>query len=191
MTITKALVGAALLFGAVSGQATSTPGPTGTAASPAATITSVSDCHNHGTTQYCVAGDEEYAVATTPSAGETLPTAYSGCHNHGSELYCLTDDGGEVQLLVEGATASEESADDSASGELNCHFHAGVEHCVGAGASEGGAVSCERRDREYDIPLRIGLIFAILAASAIGMYRVFCHESIRLTPLKAPLDPYS
>lgn len=76
-----------------------------------------------------------------------------------------------MQLLAEGSTAGtgeEPSPKDS----VNCHFHAGVEHCVGAGGEESGAASCERRARDYNIPLRIGLIFAILASSAIGMFCV-------------------
>ena len=167
----QALLSVALFVTTAHGQATSTSGPIISATSASATttsaITSVSDCHNHGTAQYCVAGPDEYQVLTTPTSGEVLPTAYAGCHNHGPELYCLTDNGGEVQLLVEGAEASEEPAD-AATGELNCHFHAGVEHCVGADGEGSAPVSCERRERDYNIPLRIGLIFAILASSAIG-----------------------
>lgn len=44
-------------------------------------------------------------------------------------------------------------------------------HCVGAGESEsGGTRSCERTDREYNVPLRIGLLFVVLVTSAIGMF---------------------
>ncbi|MBE3047223.1 hypothetical protein IMZ48_32810 [Candidatus Bathyarchaeota archaeon] len=46
-------------------------------------------------------------------------------------------------------------------------------HCVAAGeeegASEGGAAQCDKVDRDYDVKLRIGLIFAVLATSAVGM----------------------
>lgn len=44
-------------------------------------------------------------------------------------------------------------------------------HCVAAGeeeSEEGSAESCAKVDREYNVPLRIGLIFAVLATSALG-----------------------
>lgn len=37
-------------------------------------------------------------------------------------------------------------------------------HCVGGSAE----TTCERKDRDYNIKLRIGLIFPMLFASAIG-----------------------
>lgn len=40
-----------------------------------------------------------------------------------------------------------------------------IRHCVGAG---GGPRSCERVDRDYNIPLRVGVLFAVLVASALG-----------------------
>lgn len=45
-------------------------------------------------------------------------------------------------------------------------------HCVGAGESENGdqARDCSKVDREYNIPLRIGLIFAVLGTSALGKH---------------------
>lgn len=36
-------------------------------------------------------------------------------------------------------------------------------HCTG-----DVETSCERRDRDYNVPLRIGLLFVVLATSAIG-----------------------
>lgn len=44
-------------------------------------------------------------------------------------------------------------------------------HCVDEGESEeseGSEASCAKIDREYNVPLRIGLIFAVLATSAVG-----------------------
>lgn len=49
--------------------------------------------------------------------------------------------------------------------DQDCHFHAGVEHCVTRSTNK----VCERVDRDYNIPLRIGLLFAILAASLVGV----------------------
>jgi hypothetical protein len=43
-------------------------------------------------------------------------------------------------------------------------------HCVGGGESEGSHASCGLQTRDYDIPLRIGTLFAVLATSAIGVF---------------------
>ena len=54
-------------------------------------------------------------------------------------------------------------------------------HCTAAGeeegASEGGKAQCEKVDRDYDVKLRIGLIFAVLATSAVGRSPLtWCEE---------------
>lgn len=51
----------------------------------------------------------------------------------------------------------------------NCHFHFGVEHCTG-GHGEAAEQSCAKVDRHYNIPLRIGAIFIVLATSAIAVF---------------------
>jgi zinc transporter 1/2/3 len=38
------------------------------------------------------------------------------------------------------------------------------------GEESSGSAHCERKDREYNVPLRVGLLFVILATSAIGVY---------------------
>lgn len=43
-------------------------------------------------------------------------------------------------------------------------------HCVSAGASESGEMNCARVDRDYNIKLRVGLLFVMLATSAIGVF---------------------
>ncbi|WYZ33936.1 hypothetical protein EsH8_I_000212 [Colletotrichum jinshuiense] len=159
--------------GAVAATATAA---TTTAAAVTGAPTAVSDCHLHGTTVFCMWGTSEYQVMTTPTntAASAIPTAFTGCHAHGSDTYCLAPNGDDVEIVAEGA---EESSDtdgtdsEEPQGE-NCHFHAGVEHCVGAGESESGSssVSCDKVTRDYNIPLRIGLIFVILVTSAFGVY---------------------
>ena len=48
-------------------------------------------------------------------------------------------------------------------------------HCVGDGESEsGGEKDCGIVERNYNIPLRIGLLFVILATSAIGVFLPIC-----------------
>ncbi|KAL3425038.1 ZIP zinc transporter [Phlyctema vagabunda] len=149
--------------------------PTSVAAETTATAqtTAITDCHDHGTTQYCVKGDgEEVQVLATATGSDALPTAYTGCHAHGTEMFCLAPDGSEVEVVGAAATAesgdtvSEEPAEE---GGENCHFHAGVEHCVGSEGEES-ATNCERRDRDYNVGLRIGLIFPILITSALAVY---------------------
>jgi hypothetical protein len=43
-------------------------------------------------------------------------------------------------------------------------------HCVGAGESEDSTASCGIQTRDYDVPLRIGTLFVVLATSAIGVF---------------------
>ncbi|KAM0309544.1 hypothetical protein ACHAO8_008915 [Botrytis cinerea] len=157
---------------------TPTQTPTPTPTSPTSVIaqttgnvqtTAITDCHQHDTTQYCVKGNgEEVQVLATATGNEALPTAYNGCHSHGSTTFCLGPDGAEVEVVgstEEVVSTGEESSTESEGGE-NCHFHAGVEHCVG-GSTEA---TCERKDRDYNVKLRIGLLFVILFTSAIGVY---------------------
>ncbi|KAJ5376629.1 hypothetical protein N7509_013515 [Penicillium cosmopolitanum] len=146
----------------------------------AATATTTGDssmitgCHAHGDDVYCIdsAGDEVLvSVTATPTTG--IPASYTGCHSHGSQTYCL-DSGGEDVLVGEEEThdhahESEEEATDTES-STNCHFHAGVEHCVGAGESEGSSSSCGVQTRDYEMPLRIGTLFVVLVTSAIGVF---------------------
>ncbi|KAJ0417924.1 ZIP zinc transporter-domain-containing protein [Aspergillus carlsbadensis] len=146
----------------------------------------ITGCHKHGDDVYCIteSGDEVQVLLENPPAGDP-PESYTDCHSHGDTQYCVDADGNDVQILAEGATVddstssdettteSESTEEDSTEG-LNCHFHAGVEHCVGAGESESGgsssAASCGLRERDYDIPLRIGTLFVVLATSAIGVF---------------------
>ncbi|CAD6448567.1 8e7ecdd1-b1ee-4503-af3c-fe634be80221 [Sclerotinia trifoliorum] len=135
-----------------------------------AQTTAITDCHQHDTTQYCVKGNgDEVQVLATATGNEALPTAYNGCHSHDSTMFCLRPDGAEVEVLSSneeaGSTEGESTAESSEGGE-NCHFHAGVEHCVGGSAT----AICERKDRDYNVKLRIGLLFVILFTSAIGVY---------------------
>ncbi|KAJ9658049.1 high-affinity Zn(2+) transporter zrt1 [Coniosporium apollinis] len=88
-----------------------------------------------------MAGTAEYQVLAAPTATGELPAEYTGCHPHGEDLYCLTPDGEEVELVSGNVTAheGEEHTDPAPMPESagpNCHFHAGVEHCVGEGESE-------------------------------------------------------
>ncbi|KAK3987643.1 hypothetical protein QBC44DRAFT_245352 [Cladorrhinum sp. PSN332] len=151
-----------------------TPTPTQSAAAAAtpSDITAVIGCHLHGTELLCLAGETEYRVHTTVTATATqdIPPAFTGCHTHDAETFCISPSGDDVEITL----ASEEGHDDhdddgkSTTGQ-KCHFHAGVEHCVGAGGEELEK-TCERVQRDYNIKLRVGLLFVMLATSSIGVF---------------------
>lgn len=42
-------------------------------------------------------------------------------------------------------------------------------HCVGAGGEEAAA-SCDKVARDYNIPLRVGAVFIILATGSLGRF---------------------
>ena len=88
-----------------------------------------------------------------------------------SSRFCVDEEGRDVEVRRVGAeeSNSEDNSEESSGGE-NCHFHAGVEHCVGGAESESATISCERTDRDYNVPLRIGFLFIILVTSAIGVF---------------------
>ena len=148
----------------------------GEEASPVAATgqtTAVTSCHVHEATPMCIngAGEEVQIVVPTPTGGEILPTAYTGCHAHGSGMFCKDAAGAEVQVLSAKATAGEDDHsghdhDEAESGEQSCHFHAGVEHCTGG----SGQQTCARNDRDYNIKLRIGLLFVMLVGSGLAVY---------------------
>lgn len=142
-------------------------------------FTAITGCHPHGDEAFCFVGDEEYQIIVPATAtGEVAPT-YTGCHaHHNSKTFCFAADGSEIEVLVgaeeeghdheEADNDQEEGEAEESSGE-NCHFHAGVEHCNTGDHILSGEVQCSRRDRDYNIPLRIGLVFAMLATSFIGV----------------------
>ncbi|CAI5759404.1 unnamed protein product [Candida verbasci] len=135
----------------------------------------VTDCHFHDEQQYCIDwnGEEGEIIPVLANA----PNSYSGCHSHGNETFC-TFNGEEVQFLRSG-DATEVTTNDEG---LDCHFHAGVEHCTGAGVENNERV-CERVDRDYDIPLRIGFLFVILVTSSIGTFGPMIIKSLlKLSP---------
>ncbi|KAF2459183.1 ZIP zinc transporter-domain-containing protein [Lineolata rhizophorae] len=166
----------------------------------APSVTAISECHFHETTQFCMAGTSEFQVLIEATATGELPAEYTGCHNHEDEMFCFGPDGEEVEILPEGAEHDEEEEgeehdheeeeeegeehdheeeeeegeehdheeEEANSGE-DCHFHNGVEHCVGASSAET-TTSCDSPpDRDYDIPLRIGLLFVMLITTALGV----------------------
>ncbi|KAL5611850.1 hypothetical protein BROUX41_000576 [Berkeleyomyces rouxiae] len=162
-----ALVGATFTTAAA---AVTTAPPTTTTATETA-VTAVSECHTHGSQLHCMAGTVEYLVGVPVTQTTSLPTGYDGCHSHGSELFCVDENGNDVSLTREDTESSSASTTSSSvsKADMDCHFHAGVEHCVPKDGSVL-AVSCERVDRDYDVKLRIGLLFVILATSAIGVF---------------------
>ncbi|KAK2865024.1 hypothetical protein FQN49_003987 [Arthroderma sp. PD_2] len=159
----------------VSTHASITSGPTATHASTtdtAAQTTAVTGCHLHGSQTYCIAGNgNEVVVTGTATATSPPPSQFTGCHSHGKNTLCLGPDGDEYEVVPENASPGEEHGHEENGHEgLNCHFHAGVEHCVPENGSEAPPKSCDRVDRDYNIPYRVGSLFAILSTSSIAVF---------------------
>lgn len=47
-----------------------------------ATITAVSECHFHGTAQFCQAGTTEFRIV----GSATTASSYTECHKHGADM---------------------------------------------------------------------------------------------------------
>ncbi|KAJ5834667.1 hypothetical protein N7447_000693 [Penicillium robsamsonii] len=152
-------------------------------ATTSAQTSSITGCHSHGSSIYCIDGDgHEVLVSATSTPTTGIPAQYTGCHSHGSESYCMDGDGNDVLIQEEETEAegtedshSEDDAHDheesSSEAKQSCHFHVGVEHCVGEGESEEhSGSSCEIKARDYNIPLRIGTLFVVLVTSSIGVF---------------------
>ncbi|KAI5908340.1 Fe(2+) transport protein 1 [Candida parapsilosis] len=131
--------------------------------------TTVTGCHMHGDVQYCIDWDGKEGYIEPKQ--DNPQSNYTGCHLHGTEVHCKNGD--EELQFVRVNEASTTTSESSSTSGVSCHFHAGVEHCVDEnGNTVHGAdgETCERVDRDYDIPLRIGLLFVILVTSAIGSF---------------------
>ena len=112
-------------------------------------------------------------MGATPTAVGDVPTAYTDCHPHESALYCVGPDGEDVSAKPADHGEDDAGHNDDATPDMQCHFHAGVEHCTGTGTGPevtSSERSCETHDRDYDVPLRIGLLFVMLATSSLGVF---------------------
>lgn len=148
---------------------------TASSSSVAAQTTAVTGCHNHGSNLFCIDGNGNEGQITPAPSGTAAPESFTGCHNHGTETFCLDEAGLEVQFVNEEDVGSHDPADVD-NPEMDCHYHAGVPHCIPKGGSDtfgAQAQSCDRNEAEYKIPLRIGLLFAILATDCIGVFLPF------------------
>ncbi|KAF2172125.1 hypothetical protein M409DRAFT_49867 [Zasmidium cellare ATCC 36951] len=130
--------------------------------------TAVTGCHSHETDIYCINGAGAEVLVEATVTGEP-PAQYTGCHSHGTEMYCLDPAGEEVFVSAEGEEEGSAASTGEPSENQHCHFHAGVEHCVGAGEEEGTR-DCGLRTRDYNVGLRVGTLFVILVTSAIGVF---------------------
>ncbi|KAI1206121.1 Zip-domain-containing protein [Annulohypoxylon truncatum] len=140
------------------------------------TFTAVSDCHQHEASVFCLHGTTELQVVVPTTTTAEIPPSYTGCHGHDDEYFCVAPDGSDVQVIGFNSGSStgvdsEEGSTNNGSGGQNCHFHAGVEHCTDTENEQSQSIEekCSRRDREYNVPLRIGLLFVILVTSFIGV----------------------
>ncbi|CAM1503806.1 Fc.00g013970.m01.CDS01 [Cosmosporella sp. VM-42] len=167
-------------------------------------VTAITSCHLHASDLYCFSGETEYLVDVEVTATSDVPAQFNDCHSHGSEMFCVDSDGEDVAVHAEGAEAEatehdheheegEEAHDgeheeesESTSESQHCHFHAGVEHCTGGEESESaesGAATCNAPSRDYNIGLRVGLLFVILATSTLGVFGPILLHRIMPTKL--------
>ncbi|CEI69884.1 hypothetical protein FVEN_g7253 [Fusarium venenatum] len=128
------------------------------------------DCHSHGSDMFCVGSDgQDVAVQAEGAESEDDHDHEAGeDHDH---------DHSHGEGAAETGTAGDKTAE---SDNEHCHFHAGVEHCTGGGGhgssetgeAESGSSSsaCQPRRRDYDVGLRVGLLFVILATGALGVF---------------------
>ncbi|KAJ5090884.1 ZIP zinc transporter [Penicillium argentinense] len=132
-------------------------------------------CHSHGSETYCMDSDGNEALIEKEEAHEheSESSGESSEHDHSSEN-SEHDHSSESSEHDHSSESSEHDhghnhEESESSGGQDCHFHAGVEHCVGAGESESSQ-SCGIQSRDYDVPLRIGTLFVVLVTSAIGVF---------------------
>ncbi|KAK8107612.1 uncharacterized protein PG998_009625 [Apiospora kogelbergensis] len=115
---------------------------------------------------------QQLTITTAPPTSTTAspkPTAISDCHNHGATVFCMFGTA-EYQILGQASATTPPTPGLYGLPQPWSRYVRTPPHCVGAGQSEGAAsaVSCGRRDRDYNIPLRIGLLFVVLATSFLG-----------------------
>ncbi|KAK0657923.1 hypothetical protein B0T16DRAFT_306377, partial [Cercophora newfieldiana] len=141
-----------------------------THASPTGAVTAVSSCHLHESSVYCMAGTTEYVVHVPATGTVDVPPAFTGCHVHDAETVCLAPNGDEVEISLAAEEEEHDEHDEETAGSdgVSCHFHAGVEHCTGGNGEQ--VKTCNKVDRDYNIGLRVGLLFVIMATSSIGVF---------------------
>lgn len=54
-------------------------------ATTSAQTSSVTGCHTHGSSIYCIDGDGHEVLVSATSTTTGVPAQYTGCHSHGSE----------------------------------------------------------------------------------------------------------
>lgn len=106
-----------------------TPASVTASTTAAAQTTAVTSCHLHGTNIFCIdgAGDEVSVSVAGTRTGTAVPAAYTGCHAHGAEQFCVDPQGNDVAIIEVSEAGHDHSSGSEASGEMDCHFHAGVE----------------------------------------------------------------
>lgn len=87
---------------------------------------SITGCHFHGATQFCIDGEGNEGYVTPAPASTAAPKSYTGCHNHGSETFCFAEGDAEVQFVAEGdskATGTSDSHDHDDEDDHHHHHH--------------------------------------------------------------------
>lgn len=112
------------------GSASSTPASVSASTTAEAQTTAITSCHLHATNVFCIDGHgDEVSVSFSGTPTTPIPAQYTDCHAHGSEKYCLDPEGNDVAVLstTEASHDHAEESNEETEGEMDCHFHAGVE----------------------------------------------------------------
>ncbi|KAL8940341.1 MAG: hypothetical protein Q9216_002853 [Gyalolechia sp. 2 TL-2023] len=119
-------------------------------------------------------------MATASALGPTPPAQYTGCHSHGEDLFCYGPDAEETLFSPEEPTATtatrvpsaEQNEEPSTGGLLTLLSF--PRHCLEPGEVEGSSAGvsadCTKVDRSYDMGIRIGTLFVMLATSSIAVF---------------------
>ncbi|KAH7325050.1 hypothetical protein B0I35DRAFT_406782 [Stachybotrys elegans] len=148
-------------------------------------------CHNHGSDLYCLGPDgSDIELESTAEGAHEHEQGSEEDHDHEHEeesggAHCHFHAG--VEHCEEEHTEGGEADADTEGEERHCHFHAGVEHCEEHGASSESSVTCEAPSRDYNVGLRVGLLFVILATSAIGVFAPILLQRIWPKKFSLPL----
>lgn len=139
------------------------------------TSTGVSDCGQQGGSVFCFSDTTRLqAVIPATETGDITPSyTYTACHEHDGKSFCIRPDDSEIELLGLNNKASELNPEYGESfrseiRETSPHIHGGIEHNPDDD-EEKPTIDCSKKNTEYNIPLRIGLIFVIMVTSFIGI----------------------
>ncbi|KAI5776272.1 putative ZIP zinc transporter [Geopyxis carbonaria] len=135
--------------------------------------TAYSDCHGHDGEIFCVndKGEDVGPIKVSTHTSETHSDEETAEEHaaHSDEETAEEHAAHSDEETAEEHAAHADEAEAAPAAAEKCHFHAGVEHCGPDTSSAATLTSCQRTARKYNLPLRIGSIFIVLATSTIAV----------------------